>query len=158
MADNIRPLNPKFDTTLQFYALLYSASRFDFNYDAFLEDDANLDFRDLIRVWPKGHGSGYDLPEERLMEFEDPFTGATWQAISFINKDGEEIGVASKVLAHAEELKQKYLAYKDAEPGTTEYILGRRAGRDLSQFMDKVKFMADYTYFSTIFESLDYWD
>ena len=95
--------------TLQVYAAVYGMFGFQYNFDN--------DFIERGRIWKKGKGTGWVIKPsakvDGVTEFDDPFTGTTYQGVAY--KDGR--GISQRMIAHANALKSRSSAYCNQTAG-----------------------------------------
>ncbi len=154
VTDNDIPLSPRFDQTLQMYALLFMAARYDYNWVQQVTDgELAASFDELISVWRKG--SWLAREQDNLVEYVDPFDGTVWQAIAFAPlNDGNEIGIGAAMLAHANALKAR-ITELETSGGSTENLI--KAKSDLRQHVDMLTYVSEMvSALSSITQSLDY--
>jgi hypothetical protein len=128
-------LNPKFDFTLQMWAATLATTRFSGYFPQFVGDGASVPFDTLTYLAVKGEGRAPDY-KGPTVEFEDPFSGFTYIAADLRDAEGDQIGIAARMLDHANTLRTIYL------DTTKSDTIRNRAGRDLSQFIDKLAFLS----------------
>jgi hypothetical protein len=91
------PIDPQTGFTVQLFAAVYGMTMMSDNFDT--------KFIDSARVWLEGSGQGI-TPTMPTVTFDDPYGGKRYVALSFIDDDGVERGVAARLFAKANELHE----------------------------------------------------
>jgi hypothetical protein len=90
-------VDPAAGFTIQFHAIVMAL--------ALLPDTYDSGFIDSTRVWYDGSGEGID-PAADSVEHRDELSGIVWVAVSMEDGDGEQQGIAARMIGQANQLKE----------------------------------------------------
>jgi hypothetical protein len=135
------PIDPNAHFTIQLYAAAFSM--------AMIPQSFDHDYLNRSRLFVRGGAEEVEIspppgcedcdPADYIVEFHDPFSDLTYVAASYPGEDGNETGIAARMLLHAQTLADR--AEESADPDEAAYIEW-----ELGQYIDTMDMMRTLTW------------
>lgn len=94
------PIDPNVGFSIELYASILGM--------AYIPQTYNQDFLNRSRIWVNGGAEAIDIdPSRTVLQFTDPASGLTYNAVSYPDAGGEETGVGAQMILHAQRLQTR---------------------------------------------------